>query len=72
MITLVDKGFSLSETKYLGHRRRLVSTGFGFGRKKEEGAESYPRFTTGFNRFLPSPVSGLSSLRSFGGRGGGN
>ena len=49
MITLVDKGLSLSETKYLGHRRRLVSTGFGFGRKKEEGAESYPRFTTGFN-----------------------
>ena len=46
MITLVDKGLSLSETKYLGHRRRFVSTGFGFGRKKEEGAESYPRFTT--------------------------
>ena len=37
MITLVDKGLSLSETKYLGHRRRLVSTGFGFGRKKKKG-----------------------------------
>ena len=59
MITLVEKGLSLSETKYLGHCQRLVSTGFGFGRKKEEGAESYPRFTTGFNSFLPSPVSGL-------------
>ena len=59
MITLVEKGLSLSETKYPEHRRRFVSTGFGFGRKKEEGAESYPRFTTGFNSFLPSPVSGL-------------